>query len=205
MKYNDSYRMYGLVPYQLTGNQKGIQFLHAVQEYNNFIMQCNDYPTSHRDKALVEAFKEWRLHCKTVIMLNGGTTNTSLENPGTLNQHIENLKMYGLKVVDFKEPDLGDQVLGACFILPESCYSKSLIEFWDWTPMKKQMDLNPKHEQIVKEFRRTLDFTKIESNEVLKPMFETWSSSVLANNTECGILGQNLGYIRYFIKQFKLA
>ena len=34
---NRTYRMYGMVPYNILEIQKGIQFGHAVQEYNNFV------------------------------------------------------------------------------------------------------------------------------------------------------------------------
>ena len=32
------WRMYGIVPYNISDIQKGIQFGHAVQEYNNLML-----------------------------------------------------------------------------------------------------------------------------------------------------------------------
>ena len=33
------WRMYGIVPYNISDIQKGIQFGHAVQEYNNLMLE----------------------------------------------------------------------------------------------------------------------------------------------------------------------
>jgi hypothetical protein len=37
LDHKDDWRMYGLVPYNISPIQQGIQFGHAVQEYNNII------------------------------------------------------------------------------------------------------------------------------------------------------------------------
>lgn len=55
-------KMYGLVIYQLSGIQQGIQFDHAKDEY------AEKYG---KDKS----YLEYRKKHKTVIVLNGGTSN----------------------------------------------------------------------------------------------------------------------------------
>jgi hypothetical protein len=106
-------RMYGLVPYQLTGIQSGIQLLHSCVEYglNNF----ND-----------KDYQDWASLHKTVILLNGGTTNINYDRLGTLNKHADYLESIGVKIARFHEPDLGDQLTAICFILNEKVFNKTL-------------------------------------------------------------------------------
>lgn len=107
-------RMYGLVNYQLTGIQKGIQFLHAVVEYGQ---KFND----------TELYKRWANEYKTVILLNGGTTNKKIINNqyfGTLNQYKDSLDKMGIPNAGFYEPDLGDQLTCFAFIVDERVFNK---------------------------------------------------------------------------------
>ena len=69
------YRMYGLVPYNISPIQQGIQFGHGVVEYlmNNFNKPETQY---------------WAHDDKTFIILNGGTTNNFEESLGTLNKNL---------------------------------------------------------------------------------------------------------------------
>lgn len=107
------YRMYGLVPYNISPIQQGIQFGHAVVEYGLQFGQDEDY-------------KKWSKKDKTFIILNGGTTNKSVVNDnvvGTLNQHKNKLREYGFKVATFYEPDLGDQLTAVVFLVNEMYYN----------------------------------------------------------------------------------
>lgn len=128
---SDKYRMYGLVPYNLSPIQQGIQFGHAVQEYNNI------YDDSAREGYMLEdeetAFNEWKHECKTFIILNGGTTNTNPERLGTINQHWEMLKKMDTFPVIFKEPDLGDQITAVIFLVDERVYNKK--KYPDYYPV----------------------------------------------------------------------
>ena len=74
------YRMYGLVPYNISPIQQSIQYGHAVVEYLNKYFNEPDCT-------------EWRLNDKTFIILNGGTTNKSFSYFGTLNKHQQTLKL----------------------------------------------------------------------------------------------------------------
>lgn len=120
-------RMYGLVNYQLSDIQKGIQFGHAVVEYISTYKddpQCNDW------------VKNW----KTFIILNGGTTNSHPHFLGTLNKHLVTLKNNKIKVVTFQEPDLGNQLTAVVFLVDERVFNKEkypddngVDPFEDWT------------------------------------------------------------------------
>lgn len=128
------YRMYGLVAYQLCGTiHAGIQFGHAVQEYNNKILEYIDkgisFATSDADDYL--AFKCWSRNDKTFIILNGGTTNKSLTREGTLNKHLANLEAYDIPVATFYEPDLGDQLTAVVFLVDDRVWDKEAYPEWD--------------------------------------------------------------------------
>ena len=122
-------RLYGLVPYQLTGIQQAIQYGHALQEYNNEIMEIIEDAASGRlvlpdDRREMYKFEQWRKEDKTFIILNGGTTNTNLDRLGTLNDHRLTLKEHGIKIADFYEPDLGDQLTSVVFLVDERVFNK---------------------------------------------------------------------------------
>jgi len=107
------YRMYGLVPYNISNIQKGIQFGHAVVEYNLFYGKTPEY-------------QRWAKEDKTFIILNGGTTSTNPISPGSLNQHASFLKMLigEDKVALFYEPDLGDQLTAVVFLVEDRVWDK---------------------------------------------------------------------------------
>ncbi len=113
-------RMYGLVPYQLTGIQQGIQHGHGVVEY----------ASKHGNTA---EYKDWAKNWKTFIILNGGTTNMSRSRPGSMNKHLHALKLLGVKLAEFHEPDLGDQLTAVVFILDERIFNKEKYpNFMSW-------------------------------------------------------------------------
>lgn len=100
------YRMYGLVPYNISPIQQGIQFGHGVVEY---LMQNFNKPET----------QYWAHDDKTFIILNGGTTNNFEESLGTLNKHLITLKEKGILVSTFSEPDLGNQLTSINFLVDE--------------------------------------------------------------------------------------
>lgn len=126
MEYNDNWRMYGMVPYNMSPIQQGIQFGHAVQEYNN-MMTDGDIVSDD----ILSAFNEWRNNCKTFIILNGGTTNSNPERFGTLNQHLVNLTDMQILCASFREPDLGDQLTAFVFLVNEKVYNKEKYPPYD--------------------------------------------------------------------------
>ncbi len=109
------YRMYGLVPYQLGGTiHAGIQFGHAVVEYSE----------EHR----TDIYKKWAKKDKTFIILNGGTTNDSIDikRQGTLNKHRNTLFLNDIIISSFCEPDLGDQLTAVVFLVDERVWNREL-------------------------------------------------------------------------------
>lgn len=134
---NLEWRMYGLVPYNISPIQQGIQFGHAVQEYNNMIRHYSeDYDwtgTLEQDEPIadmIENFKFWADRDKTFIILNGGTTNNKQIEPGvhewkgSLNNHLHSLFLNDVKVACFSEPDLGDQLTAVVFLVDERVWNK---------------------------------------------------------------------------------
>lgn len=126
------YRMYGLVPYNLSDIQKGIQFGHAVVEY------MLKYPVDPETKN--ETYK-WATKDKTFIILNGGTTNMKLdetkapfmEYKGTLNSYAHELRISGIKTAEFYEPDLGDQLTAVVFLADERVWNKEKYPDLKWS------------------------------------------------------------------------
>jgi hypothetical protein len=114
-------RMYGLVPYNISPIQQGIQFGHAVVEYGlqNF----------------TEEYTEWAKIWKTFIILNGGTTNDRVNDSmyvGSLNQHMETLLKAGVTISVFREPDLGDQLTAVVFIVDERVFNKKMYPDYEY-------------------------------------------------------------------------
>jgi hypothetical protein len=113
------YRMYGLVPYNLSPIQQGIQFGHAVVEYQQNVKNLNPYE---------KIYDKWAQKDKTFIILNGGTTNKNPEKLGTLNNHLNTLVENGILTSEFFEPDLGDQLTAVVFLVDERVWNKELYK-----------------------------------------------------------------------------
>ena len=130
--------MYGLVNYQLSGIQKGIQFGHAVVEYG----------LSYGE---TEGYQKWANKDKTFIILNGGTTNSRRfdgEFVGTLNRYSGELSEKGIKNSIFHEPDLGDCLTSVVFLVDDRVFDRVVwpeydgltyddgtpdpTEYWEW-------------------------------------------------------------------------
>lgn len=107
-----SYRMYGLVPYNISPIQQGIQFGHGAVE---FMLKY----------AAKREVSKWATEDKTFIILNGGTTNNlDEESAGTLNKHYETLLDNRVEVSVFHEPDLGHQLTSVNFLVDERVWDK---------------------------------------------------------------------------------
>lgn len=135
-----TYRMYGLVPYNLSPIQQGIQFGHAVVEYGLEFGSTKEY-------------QKWAREDKTFIILNGGTTNTRYDENnnyvGSLNNHRQLLSDEGVQFSSFFEPDLGDQLTAVVFLVDDRVFDKvawpdydgpyylngvpNSAEYWKWT------------------------------------------------------------------------
>ena len=114
MREKVKYRMYGLVPYNISPIQQGIQFGHAVVEYGLEYGHKSDDP-----------YLQWARNDKTFIILNGGTTNYyKTESYGTLNQAHDSLFEMKVQNATFHEPDLGDQLTAVVFLVDERVWDK---------------------------------------------------------------------------------
>jgi hypothetical protein len=111
------YRMYGLVPYNLSPIQQGIQFGHAVVEYGQLVKGIPPF------EAVYDKFAR---KDKTFIILNGGTTNENPERFGTLQLSKQILKDNGVMFAEFREPDLNDTLTAVVFLVDERVFNRKL-------------------------------------------------------------------------------
>jgi hypothetical protein len=183
-------RMYGLTNYQLTGIQKGIQFLHGVVEYSQMVNRVGG--------ELLDIYNDWANNHKTVILLNGGTTNHRTTEDGLpfglLNQHVLKLDEMKIDFATFHEPDLGDQLTAVVFIVDERVFNrKKYPDFEDWV-MENYGDL-------IRSDHYTTSYylaNKIKTSESKsdKKVYEEWIKFVG---------GEKNVFLRDFLKNFKLA
>lgn len=117
------YRMYGLVPYNISPIQQGIQFGHAVVEYG---LKYGD----------TDEYQSWAKNDKTFIILNGGTTNNNENNLGTLNTHLKSLIENNILTATFHEPDLGGQLTAIVFLVDERVFNIRPFDKNDPEPTK---------------------------------------------------------------------
>ena len=126
MKKRLEYRMYGLVPYNISPIQQGIQFGHAVVEYG----------LKHGKSNVIndKVDTQWAKNDKTFIILNGGTTNNSpiYDKSGTLNKAKDELAQMGIQTATFYEPDLGDQLTAVVFLVDERVWDKENYSTYDF-------------------------------------------------------------------------
>lgn len=127
---NIEWRLYGLVPYNISEIQKGIQFGHAAIEYGQKYFNDDDY-------------QEWANNHKTFIILNGGTSSTMIDN-------IDILRENGVdKLGIFQEPDLNHMISGIVFLVDSRVYDyTNYPNFYDYClKIKGRYDL-PKFNEI---------------------------------------------------------
>lgn len=146
MQDNLELRMYGLVPYNISPIQQGIQFGHAVVEYSQKMQSFKHGLLSRTEyySSLCNNYDNWADNWKTFIILNGGTTNSKIVDNsyvGSLNNHKNTLDNMGVFNVTFNEPDLGDQLTAVVFIVDERVFNKSLYPNFEFR-QKVQIDVN---------------------------------------------------------------
>lgn len=181
-------RMYGLVNYQLTGIQKGIQFLHGVVEYSQMVNKLGG--------ELLDTYNNWANDHKTVILLNGGTTNQRTNEDGlpfgTLNNHVLSLSENGIEFATFNEPDLGDQLTAVVFIVDERVFNKKEYpNFEDWLieNYKDYLNIKGTPYQIAQGVINS-------KSEYDRKVYQKWVDM---------IGGEKNLFLREFLKNFRLA
>jgi len=132
------YKMYGMVIYQLHGIQKGIQYQHAVTEYQRATVSAEDE----------EEYIRWADDHKTSILLCGGTTNNNPERLGSINLHYQALLDNNVRVIPFYEPDLNDALTSIAFLADERVFEKVLYPSFEPTPKPWGVDYIPNDKSV---------------------------------------------------------
>jgi hypothetical protein len=183
-------RMYGLVPYNISPIQQGIQFGHAVVRYGRLLEKLVEkYPDSEKIKDMKNTYNNWADNHETFIILNGGTTNKNLSQLGSLNQCLEELKKNGIVLSEMYEPDLGDQLTAVVFIVDERVFNvEDYPEFVDHVMDMGDLGVDPR--MITYEsFNKSDDIYKLE----------------FASDWRDLLGGDNNVFLRGFLKNFRLA
>ncbi len=178
-------RMYSLVLYNISPIQAGIQSAHSNTEYANEYSKDEDYI-------------DWATKWRTVILLNGGTSNSGNESyygypasKGSMERHLDTLINMGIKVVPFHEPDLNYALTSLSFIVDERVFNRTKYPDFDFEnyslfPIKKLEHL---------EILQQSDFFE-DGFEDSKGAFKQWLES---------IGGEKNLFLRLFLKNFSLA
>jgi len=188
-------RMYGFVPYNISEIQKGIQFGHAVVELNQKLRSHEDW------RFELKKYDDWANNHKTFIILNGGTSNHSVnryicdpgfEFSGTMESHLKYLNELGVTTGEFYEPDLNDMLSSIVFIVDERIFNK-----------KDYPDLA--------DFIRLNYLTMLSNNYTPQQAAEEIKNSEFPEdkriyNQWLGLIGgEKNSQLREFLKNFKLA
>lgn len=140
------YRMYGIVPYNISPIQAGIQFGHAVVEYQQNTIGI---------KAAEDIYNKWAREDKTFIICNGGTTN---EDPtdkwyGSMQKRRDALADAGILFAEFREPDLNNTLTAVVFLVDERVFNEDLYPNYVNMPYPwedKGRGYRPKETEIAK-------------------------------------------------------
>ena len=187
-------RMYGIVPYNISEIQKAIQFGHAVVEYGQMAKRGESG----------ELYDDWADNWKTFIILNGGTSNHSInryhdgEFSGTMEQHLETLNEIGIANATFNEPDMNDMLSAVVFVVDERVFNKKKYpELGDWIWLNKSEYLTDRMitpQKIEKMHRNGYFQTDANSDE--REIYAEWVAS---------IGGERNVRLREFLSGLKLA
>lgn len=198
MKNQLELRMYGLVPYNISEIQKGIQFGHAVVEYGQMAKRSEIASIS-------DTYDEWAEKWKTFIILNGGTSNHSLnryhhddsEFQGTMESNLAMLMHSEISLATFYEPDMNDMLSAIVFIVDERVFNrKDYPDFGDWMMINhfSYLSDNLMNSNKIEKMRKEGYFAN--GTEKERRLYSDW----------LGLIGgeKNL-FLRDFLKNFKMA
>lgn len=187
-------RMYGIVPYNISEIQKGIQFGHAVVEYGQM---------AKRSIGGEQQYDDWADRWKTFIILNGGTSNHSQNRyhegqfEGTMEQHLATLEEAGVDTAAFYEPDLNDMLSAVVFIVDERVFNKKLYpDFGDWIMENHYSYLSDNMINSNKIERMRLEGHFERGTERERRLYSEWESLVGGNKN---------AFLRDYLKNFRLA
>lgn len=192
MKEKLELRMYGLVPYNISEIQKGIQFGHAVVEL------CQKLRSHEEWRFELAKYDEWANYWKTFIILNGGTSNHTVNKyscddfEGTMEQHLRYLQELDVVTGEFYEPDLNDMLSAIVFVVDERVFNKK--DYPDFTDFIRSnyiqlLDSNESIEEIA-------DKIKYSEYPQDQKVYKQWLSLIGGEKNE---------KLRDFLKNFRLA
>lgn len=178
--------MYYLTMYNLSPIQQGIQCLHATVEYQIRY-------------GLDELYKDWALMHKTVVILNGGTSNDGMytcygEEPkiGTMQEHEELLDANHIKYSTFKEPDCNGAMTAIAFLVDEKVFNNDLYPYIDTFFEPQMIHIKKDYIQLFKNGPVDMDLVQSRYPE----LFTIWVESVGGNRN---------AFLKWFLRQFKKA
>lgn len=167
--------MYGLVPYNISDKQKGIQFGHAVTRFGRALTK--------EKSPLLKAYNHWADHNETFIILDGGTTNVNRDRLGTLNQHVRTLNSNGVRNETFYEPDLGDQLTAVVFLVDDRVWDREAWPDFEFPSAKERGGLS------IDEWAET------------DPIYQKWKKKFSRNAKEA----DQIVWLRKYLRPLKLA
>ena len=188
-------RMYGIVPYNISPIQQGIQFGHAVVEYGQKMKYLGEH-----NQSLNTQYNDWADNWKTFIILNGGTSNHSInryhqtDEPfvGSMESNLVLLEQNNIEINTFYEPDLNDMLSAIVFIVDERVFNKKKYpDFEDWI-IENYGDLIVGDGNAYPITRRIKESNSKEDQKV----YQSWVKI---------IGGEKNVFLRDFLKNFRLA
>ena len=195
MKNKLELRMMGLVPYNISPIQQAIQFGHAVVEYGQNVKSYDVINNIELKK-----YNDWADSWKTFIILNGGTSNHSInryhqsDEPfvGTMESNLVLLEQNDIELATFYEPDLNDMLSAIVFIVDERVFNrKKYPDFEDWV-IDNYGDLISSSGDVYQIAKRIKESTSKEDQKV----YQSWTKLVG---------GEKNIFLRDFLKNFRLA
>lgn len=174
-------RLYSLVIYNISSIQAGIQSAHSNMEYA--LKYWND-----------KDFQDWAKNWKTIILLNGGITNSGKETyyniepkKGTMEKYLEIIQNMDIKVVPFYEPDLNFSLTSMSFLVDERVFNREkypdpVVNINSWREFQSK-----------KSFEEAINY---KFNDLDISIFYDWIQS---------IGGEKNLFLRFFLKDFRLA
>ena len=147
---NLRYRMYSLVLTHLNQLQKGIQAYHSAIQYSLKYKNSKEYD-------------QWARKDKTVIILNGGSSNQKGTDAysrddyiGTLDEAIKKLTENKIKHHIFYEPDINNTITAIALLVDEKVWNKK-----DYPDLpEKVLEIIPGYDPLQKKHIEKYKYTK---------------------------------------------